>query len=179
MSLRAPVTGRLTLAFGQSYPAEPRTLYHQEYRGLPLACFPSKFPGADPTPQAHYHDGMDWGAPLDTPILAPERCKVVQFGTDRVSGALYVYAAIRPNTRVEVWHLSKFRAGCAVGLVIPKGGVLGYVGSSGWSTGPHLHLALRITERDPDLVTRAYYYNPALFMVGGILANDARVAPYY
>lgn len=179
MSLRAPVVAPITLHFGQTYPAEKRTLYHQEYRGQPLACLPSRFPGADPAPIVNYHDGTDYGAAEGTPILAAERCKIIQFGKDSVSGALYVYALIRPQSRIEMWHCRAFRAGLYRGQVIPKGGVVAYVGHTGWATGPHLHFGLQITERDPDGVTRAYHYNPELFMAGAILASDSRVAPYY
>lgn len=179
MALLKPVTNsKITQYFGGNFSAEPKR-YHQEYRGLPLACYPTLFPGADAVPTLHYHEGIDYAAPTGTPILAAERCKIEQYGTDPVSKALYVYARIRPQTRIENWHLSRFRAGLYKGQIIPKGGIIGYVGMTGWATGPHDHFALRISEKDPDGVTRFYNYNPALFMVGGILANDARIKPYY
>ena len=170
--------GVLTQGFDGANSAES-AFYHQNYRGIPLAAFKAAFPGHDGF-SPHYHGARDYASPAGTPILANERSKVVQFGTDRYSGgAKYVFLQVRPGTRLEHWHLSSFRAGLYVGQIIPRGGVVGYVGSTGWSTGPHDHFVLKITERDPDGVTRQYLYNPMRFMVGGDLANDSRVKPYY
>jgi hypothetical protein len=57
--------------------------------------------------------------------------------------------------------------------------VVACVGQTGWASAPHDHSVLKITENDPDGVTRQYLYNILRFMVGGDLANDARVQPYY
>lgn len=178
MALYPPTKGTITQVFGGNYAAEPKR-YHQEYRGLPLACFKDRFPGCDAIPASHYHDGLDWANVAGTPLVAAERAKVEQFGRDSVSGALYVYLRIRPQTRIEYWHLRNFRAGLFKGQIIPRGGLVGYMGSTGWSTGPHLHFGLKINEKDPDGVWRFYAYNPALFLPGGILAADVRVKPYY
>lgn len=40
-------------------------------------------------------------------------------------------------------HMSKFAEGLTVGSVVSRGDVIGYVGSTGWSTGPHLHYEIR------------------------------------
>lgn len=179
MALLNPVPkATISQYFDGAHPAEP-AFYHQNYRGVPLAAFKWSFPGHDGY-SAHYHGAIDFAAPTGTPILASERCKVVQFGTDRYSaGAKYVFLQIRPGTRLEHWHLNAFRAGLFVGQIIPRGGIVAYVGQTGWATGPHDHCVLKITEKDPDGVTRQYLYNPVRFMVGGDLANDARVKPYY
>lgn len=153
-------------------------MYFQDWRGYPLAARRWDFPGSTGY-QTHYHGAIDYPAPLGTPIRAPQRAKVIQFGRDRVSGALYVYLAIRPGTRWEVWHVSRFRSGLYLGQILGRGAVVAYVGSTGWSTGPHAHCVLKITERDPDGVTRTYLYNPLLFHSGAPLQWDRRILPAY
>jgi len=177
MALLKPFTGAITQGFDGNNKAEPK-LYHQSYRGLPLAAYKSSFPGYEGVAD-HYHAAIDFAAAAGTPIVASERCRVAQFGKDSVSGSLYVYLQVRPQTRIEHWHVSKFRAGLFVGQIIPRGGVVAYVGQTGWATGPHDHNVLKITEKDPDGVIRQYLYNILRFMVGGDLANDTRVQPYY
>lgn len=152
-------------------------MYFQNHRGLPLAAFAKLFPGNQGL-APRYHSAIDYSAPAGTPIVASERCKVVSFGTWK-DGAKWVKIAIRPTTKMEHWHLSRFRTGLFVGQIIPRGGILGYVGSTGNSTGNHDHAVLKITDLDPDGVRREYLYNLVRFLAGGDLANDARVKPYY
>lgn len=178
MALLRPMAGSVVKA-GFDWPgaAEP-PLYHQNYRGIPLAAYKFSFPGHDGH-SARYHGAIDFGGvPAGTPIVAAERGKIVQFGKSYPDGALYVKLQIRPGTIVEVWHLSRFRS-LFVGKIVARGAVIGYNGSTGWADGPHCHCVLKITERDPDGATRQYLYNPLRFMVGGDLAGDARVKPYY
>ncbi|WP_433584536.1 M23 family metallopeptidase [Microbacterium hydrocarbonoxydans] len=98
------------------------------------------------------HEGQDYPAPLETPIYAVADGVVAMkgvLGTDGAYGnAVYInhsdgwssrYAhMVRPSTLI-------------VGTQISRGGLIGYVGSTGNSTGPHLHIELRIngTAVDP------------------------------
>jgi murein DD-endopeptidase MepM/ murein hydrolase activator NlpD len=154
-------------------------------RPNPLAAFKYKFPGYSGY-SGLYHGAIDYQAPTGTSILAAERSKVIQFGTDPYSGNdKYVFLEISPHTatrervRIENWHLKSFAAGLYVGKVVARGAVVGYVDTTGWATGSHDHFVLKMLERDPDLVWREYVYNPLRFLTGGDLAADARIRPYY
>ena len=151
----------------------------------PLAAYKYKFPGATGY-SGLYHAALDYDAPTGTSILAAERSKIIQFGTDPYSGyAKYIILEISPHTanrervRIENWHLNGFRSSIYVGQVVPKGFVVGYVNTTGWANGPHDHFVLKMLEHDPDGVWREYLYNPLRFITGGDLQNDPRVKPYY
>lgn len=179
MALQVPVAGATITQYFDGHNSLEPARYFQNWSGQPLACFTTKFPGEGGY-SAHYHGAIDYAAANGTPIVASDACQVIQFGSDPYSGnAKYVFARLNATTIIENWHLSGFRSGLAVGQIIPKGGVLGYVGMTGWATGPHDHFTLRITERDSDGVTRDYWYNPLLFETGGTLANDKRIISAY
>ena len=86
-------------------------------------------------PKAHL--AVDFSAPMGTPIYAASdgRITIRQYGNG--SGN---YVKIRHNSIYETvyMHLSKFGK-YNVGDYVHQGDVIGYVGSTGWSTGPHLH----------------------------------------
>ena len=44
-------------------------------------------------------------------------------------------------------HMSGFAPGLSIGSTVSRGQVIGYVGSSGWATGPHLHYEIRTCAR--------------------------------
>ena len=183
MGLLKPVSGA-TITQNFDGHLSGGAFYHQNLRGLPLAAYKYKFPGYDGYNNP-YHGAVDWAAPLGTPIVAQERSKVIQFGTDSYSGyAKYVFLEISPKTstrervRIEHWHLNGFRAGLYVGQIVPRGYVIGYVGKTGWATGYHDHNVLKILEYEGG-AWRDYLYNISRFLTGGDLAADPRIKPYY
>lgn len=84
------------------------------------------------------HKGMDFGAPTGTPIFAAGSGVVEQVGPH---GAYGNYIRIRHNTQISTAyaHLSRIAKGTKRGARIDQGDVIGYVGTTGRSTGPHLH----------------------------------------
>jgi murein DD-endopeptidase MepM/ murein hydrolase activator NlpD len=186
MALTNPVPGYKPgqLFNGNDSREAPR--FHQEYRGFPLAALPSggRFPGCDAVQAPHYHGAIDYPAPQGAKIVAGERSKVIQFGTAS-DGAKYVKLRINAKAVLEEWHLSAFRAGMYVGMIIPKGGLVGYVGHTGNASGNHCHHVLKITDKDPDGVVRTYLYDPLLFTLNNgssvypYLASDSRIQPAY
>ena len=84
------------------------------------------------------HRGIDFAAPIGTPIYAAGDGKIVFVGR---KGAYGKYIRIRHNSRYSTAyaHLSRYRRGIRKGKRVQQGQIIGYVGSTGRSTGPHLH----------------------------------------
>jgi len=83
------------------------------------------------------HTGIDYAAPSGTPVQSIGD-GVVTFA--QYSGAAGNYIKIKHNNNFMsgYMHLSKYGAGIRVGARVSQGQVIGYVGSTGRSTGPHL-----------------------------------------
>ncbi|NSW95216.1 MAG: M23 family metallopeptidase [Bacteroidales bacterium] len=83
------------------------------------------------------HYGVDYAAPVGTPVLAIGDGRVTSAGTENGSGRM---VRIQHNSvySTAYLHLSRFAPGIAPGVYVKQGDVIGYVGSSGLSTGPHL-----------------------------------------
>lgn len=84
------------------------------------------------------HRGVDFGAPTGTPIYAAGNGIVERAGRN---GGYGRYIRIRHNGMYKTVyaHMSRFAAGVRAGKRVSQGDTIGYVGSSGLSTGPHLH----------------------------------------
>ena len=84
------------------------------------------------------HKGVDFRAPTGTPIPAAGAGRVIARGYNRGHGN---YVKIRHNGTFETLyaHMSKFAKGVGVGTTVRQGQIIGYAGSTGLSTGPHLH----------------------------------------
>lgn len=87
------------------------------------------------------HLGIDYAAPIGTPVHSVADGKVVRAGRDRVNGKII---KVRHNHVYSTYylHLSRFARGVRVGKRVTQGQVIGYVGSTGLSTGPHLDFRL-------------------------------------
>ena len=84
------------------------------------------------------HKGLDFAAPTGTPIYAAGNGVIEYVGKN---GGYGKYIRIRHNSsyKTAYAHLSKYKKGIYKGLRVNQGEVIGYVGSTGVSTGPHLH----------------------------------------
>ena len=84
------------------------------------------------------HRGVDFAAPRGTPIYAAGNGIIVRAGRN---GAYGKYVRIRHNARYATAyaHLSGFARGLAKGKRVTQGQIIGTVGTTGRSTGPHLH----------------------------------------
>lgn len=95
------------------------------------------------------HNGVDWKAPIGTPVHAAAGGEVssvrvsTSFGNvvqlSHASGVMTLYA-----------HLDGFAAGLAEGGAVRAGQLIGYVGTTGRSTGPHLHFELHVNGQPVD-----------------------------
>ena len=97
------------------------------------------------------HTGTDWAAPRGTPIIASGNGTVEKAGWD--SGGYGNQTLIRhANGYVTSYnHQSAIAKGVTAGAKVRQGQVIGYVGNTGLSTGPHLHYELIVngTKVDP------------------------------
>lgn len=97
------------------------------------------------------HRGLDFAAPTGTPIMAAGDGVVVEAGRKGNYGNTVVLR--HPNEiRTLYAHMSRFARGIKVGARVKQGDVIGYVGSTGMSTGPHLHY---------EVLVRGKHVNPA------------------
>ncbi|GKS68103.1 murein DD-endopeptidase MepM and murein hydrolase activator NlpD, contain LysM domain [Nitrosomonas sp. PY1] len=99
------------------------------------------------------HKGIDYAAPAGTPVKATASGIVGFSGSQRGYGNLVV---LKHNGKFETayGHLSRFAPGVSKGKRVNQGDTIGYVGSTGMATGPHLHYELRIdgVQRDPTRI---------------------------
>jgi murein DD-endopeptidase MepM/ murein hydrolase activator NlpD len=119
---------------------------------LPNGTFRSSF-GARRHPILGYvrmHTGVDWAAPVGSPIIAAGNGVIEKAGW---AGGYGRQIVIRHANGYETSynHQSAFAKGITAGMRIRQGQVIGYVGTSGLSTGPHLHYELMVngTKVDP------------------------------
>jgi hypothetical protein len=103
---------------------------------------------------AEHHGGMDIGSPPGTLVLCPADGDVVAAGWGRDLGR-HVVIEHQAGVRSIYGHLGRIEV--RAGQRVAKGDVLGIVGSSGRSTGPHLHYEVRVDGRavDPRRFLRA------------------------
>jgi murein DD-endopeptidase MepM/ murein hydrolase activator NlpD len=92
-------------------------------------------------PAARMHEGVDIAAPIGVPIHASASGKVLSTGVSPTYGR-FVEVSHGKGVTTFYAHMSR-TAGLKRGAWTAAGGVLGYVGSTGRSTGPHLHFEIR------------------------------------
>lgn len=84
------------------------------------------------------HKGVDFGAPIGTPIYAAGDGIIEKAAR---LGAYGNYIKIKHNSKLSTAyaHLSRYGGGIKTGIRVRQGQIIGYVGTTGRSTGPHLH----------------------------------------
>ncbi len=119
---------------------------------LPAGHFRSGF-GARKHPILGYvrmHTGVDWSAPVGTPIIAAGNGVIEKAGW---AGGYGKQIIIRHANGYETSynHQSAFAKGIKPGVKVRQGQIIGYLGSTGLATGPHLHYELIVngTKVDP------------------------------
>ena len=100
------------------------------------------------------HNGTDFSAPVGTPIMATSDATIEFIGTQRGFGNLIVLKH-RNDITTHYAHLNGFAKGLAKGQSVSQGDLIGYVGCTGWCTGPHLHYEVRIKDVPADPMTVA------------------------
>ncbi len=92
------------------------------------------------------HTGVDWAARPGTPILAAGRGTIVYAGRKGAYGN-YVRIKHANGYNTAYAHMKRFGRGVKVGAKVRQGQVIGYVGTTGLSSGPHLHFEVLVNKR--------------------------------
>lgn len=106
------------------------------------------------THKEHIHNGIDIAAKEGSPVYSYDSGEVIAVSSDKVSGNFVVIKHPEEHMVSSYSHLSKQLV--SVGQKVKQGDKIGLVGSTGRSTGPHLHFRLKYKNRD---------VNPAFFIV--------------
>ena len=95
------------------------------------------------------HTGVDWATAYGTPIFASGNGVVEKVGLE---GGYGKYVRIKHNNGYETayGHMSAFAKGMEAGKRVRQGQVIGFVGSTGLSTGPHVHYEILVNGRFVD-----------------------------
>jgi murein DD-endopeptidase MepM/ murein hydrolase activator NlpD len=93
------------------------------------------------------HAGIDFAAAYGTPVRATANGTVTEVGRDVGGYGNLIELRHANGIRTRYGHLSAFARGLRVGEAVEQGETIGYVGSTGLSTGPHLHYEFLVNGR--------------------------------
>ncbi len=96
------------------------------------------------TQRMHY--GEDWACAMGTPIMAAGSGIVEEAGPKGENG-IYVRVRHANGYKTGYAHMSKIAAGVGPGVRVRQGQIIGYVGSTGLSSGPHVHFEVLVRNR--------------------------------
>ena len=165
MALEVGKTGRLYQAYyfdhgdntGAYYDHRGKALSKGEFAQIPVKASRVSSPYGTrfhPILKTYrMHSGIDYAAPSGTPIVAPAD-GVVSFAGVKGGYGNAIMVNHRKGMETLYGHMSAFATGMNAGKSVKAGDVIGFVGSTGRSTGPHLHYEVRINGQivDPSTV---------------------------
>jgi len=115
------------------------------------------------------HKGVDFAAPTGTPIFAAGN-GVVEFAGKNGSYGNYIRIRHDSTYKTAYAHLNGFKKGVYGGVRVKQGDVIGFVGSTGRSTGPHLHY---------EIIVNGKQVNPStLKLPSGRKLNDQQLEEF-
>jgi murein DD-endopeptidase MepM/ murein hydrolase activator NlpD len=94
-----------------------------------------------------FHSGIDIGASYGTPVVAAAGGEVIQSG---YFGGYGYSVMLYHGGGYATWYAHLSSINVSMGQLVERGGLVGRVGSTGWSTGPHLHFEIRINGAAQD-----------------------------
>ena len=120
-------------------------------------------PVAPGCPGGHFHSGVDLAAPAGTPVLAPGD------GVARVGegGPCGIHVLLQHGGGIDTLYCHLAEAAVADGQPVAAGDRIGSVGSSGNSTGPHLHFEVHRDGRAVDPATWLPHNPATTHQIGG------------
>ena len=95
------------------------------------------------------HAGIDWAGPVGVPIMAAGNGVIEEIGRKGEYGN-YVRIRHANGYKTAYGHMSRFAPGLATGARVRQGQLIGNIGNSGLSTGPHLHFEVMVNNQHVD-----------------------------
>jgi murein DD-endopeptidase MepM/ murein hydrolase activator NlpD len=92
---------------------------------------------------AKMHTGVDWACAIGTPIMAAGNGVIEEAGRKGEYGN-YIRIRHANGYKTAYGHMAKFAPGVADGVKVRQGQVIGYVGTTGLSSGPHVHFEVLV-----------------------------------
>jgi len=92
------------------------------------------------------HSGVDWAGPVGTPIMAAGNGTIEVAGREGGYGN-YVRIRHANGYKTAYGHMLRFAEGVTKGVKVRQGQIIGYLGNSGMSTGPHVHYEVLVNNR--------------------------------
>ncbi|KKW32579.1 MAG: Lipoprotein [Parcubacteria group bacterium GW2011_GWA1_53_13] len=105
--------------------------------------------GGVKTQGIHGYNGVDLAAPAGTPIVASSAGDVIVVRNSGWNGGYGVYVVIRHDNDTQTLYAHNSSNIVSVGQRVVQGQTIGYVGSTGRSTGAHVHFEIRNGPRNP------------------------------
>jgi murein DD-endopeptidase MepM/ murein hydrolase activator NlpD len=142
--------GLLFVLLAAHRPTGPVEIVPGAIQSQPFGCTTFELEPVDPAcPGGHFHSGIDLAAPAGTPVLAPGD------GIARVGagGSCGIHILIQHGGGIDTLYCHLLDAKVADGQQVGAGERIGSVGSSGFSTGPHLHFEVHRNGRAVDPAT--------------------------
>ncbi len=99
--------------------------------------------------QRKLHSGVDWAGPIGTPIIAAGNGSIEEAGYKGQYGN-YVRISHANGYQTAYGHMRGLAPGVQSGAKVSQGQVIGYLGSTGFSSGPHLHFEVLVSNRFVD-----------------------------
>jgi murein DD-endopeptidase MepM/ murein hydrolase activator NlpD len=159
-----------------SEPASPLTSLAQTALGPNVASRVTRGYGTQKHPLLginKLHQGIDIAAPSGTSVFSVKDGKISFVGFDKGYGN-YIIVDHNDGTSTLYAHLSRFVEGLSIGTIVTKGQTIGFVGSTGLSSGPHLHFELR---RNGKPVSELTSMSEQQALVGNQLATNTIIIP--
>jgi len=108
-----------------------------------------------------FHRGVDYAAPVGTPVYAAQD-GVVEMMEGRRNYGFYVRMGHAAGVETGYAHMLRFMPGLHSGSVLRKGDVIGFVGATGLATGTHLHYEVLVHGQPIDPILAGFAARPQL-----------------
>ena len=99
--------------------------------------------------EGNFHSGLDIaGTGYGSPVYASNNGEIIGIGWHPYGLGYYIKIDHHNGYFSEYGHMSGFADGMSIGTIVERGQTIGYIGSTGWATGPHLHFEIHTCPKD-------------------------------